>query len=305
MKKNILKLLSLLLIVSTSFSCYKSENDTGNALEEIGWVEILNDETITVFKGEAGTIDVEVNIQVPTTSSDLVISYDLVSVSGTEPSTIFSNTGKVTAPAGKTSYAGPSNRTGKKFLYLSEIELNLEELATATLADGSMVFDVVLTGTSSSKVTVGLEGTNIPISKRIIIKDISPAVGIYDIDEVFTDGTNAGLSLESAFGETYQVELSFIPDSESLTGYKPNTLLASDTAGSNQWFLPGTTLTFNADDSVLVDDSYNPGIPYLAGFSYHFIDAAIYNSAAGTITANGNFGYPNDYGPYQWIMTKQ
>lgn len=305
MKKNILKLFSLLLIASTSFSCYESENDTGNSLDEIGWVEILDNETVTVYKGEAGTIDVEVNIQVPTTSSDLTISYDLVSVSGTDPSSVFSNTGKVTAPAGKTSYTGPSNKTGKEFLYLSEIELNLEELATATLADGSMVFDVVLTGTSSSKVTVGLEGTDIPISKRIIVKDISAAVGIYDIDEVFTDGPNAGLSLETAFGETYQVELSLIPDNDSLTGFNPKTLLATDTAGSNMWFLPGTTLTFNSDDTVLVDDTYNPGIPYLAGFSYHFIDAAVYNDTAGTITANGDFGYPTNYGPYQWIMTKQ
>ena len=145
----------MFLVLCIATSCERSDDGIGNAKEEKGWIEILNNETVVVYKGETGSIDVDVNIQVPTTSSELAINYDLVSVSGTDPNAVFSNSGKVTAPAGKTSYTGPSNNTGKEFLYLSVIELNLEELISASLT-GPMVFDVVLTGTSSSKITSGL-----------------------------------------------------------------------------------------------------------------------------------------------------
>ena len=73
----------MFLVLCIATSCERSDDGIGNAQEEKGWIEILNNETVVVYKGETGSIDVDVNIQVPTTSSELAINYDLVSVSGT------------------------------------------------------------------------------------------------------------------------------------------------------------------------------------------------------------------------------
>lgn len=303
--KNIFKLLSLFLVVSIAVSCDSTTGDDMgySAQEERGWVEFVDASTVVVYKGESGSIDIDVNIQVPNTSSDLTINYDLVPVSGADPSTVFSNTGSVVAPAGETSYMGPSNITGKEFTFLSLIEIDKEELLDVTLTQ-PMIFDVVLTGTSSSQITAGLEGTDIAVSKRIIVYAADAIAGVYDVTEAFTAGTNEGLSLAALFGEQYQLTLAQIPDATSLTGFDTNTLVATNT-GANEWITDGTTFTFNSDGSILVDDSFNPGIPYLALFSYHFIDTSVYDGDAGTITFDGDFGFPTNYGPYQWVMTKQ
>ena len=304
--KNIFKLLSLFLLVTIAVSCDSNTSDDlkYDAQTERGWVEMLDPSTVVVFKGESGSIDIDVNIQVPNTSSDLTINYEMVPVSGNDPNQVFSNSGSALAPAGETSYMGPSNNTGKDFTYLGLISLDLEELAAASLS-GPMVFDVVLTGTSSSQITAGLEGNDSPISKRIIVYAVDAIAGVYGVTENFTDGVNAPFGLSDFFGESYQVELSQIEDSSSLSGFSPNTLVASNSAGFNTYFPEETLFIFESDGSITVDDSFNPGIPYLAVFSYHFLDSVVYDADAGTITGSGDFGFPNSFGPYQWVMTQQ
>ena len=66
--KNIIKSISLLLVLTLTVSCDKdSSEDLGYAAqEERGWVQFLttNPAQIGVFQGATGTIDLDVNIQV-------------------------------------------------------------------------------------------------------------------------------------------------------------------------------------------------------------------------------------------------
>ena len=302
--KNIIKSISLLFVLTLTVSCDSdSSDDLGYAAqEERGWVQFLetNAAEIGVFQGATGTIDLDVNIQVPTTSSDLTINYALESVSGADPSGIFSNSGAVVAPAGKTSYAGPDNDTGFEYTYLAMISLDLADLDGTTLTE-PMVFDVVLTGTSSSSITAGLAGESKPVTQRIVINpSISAFIGAYSVNEIFTSGTNAGLQLAVAFGESYQVELAMVEVDATAS-----TMLVTNSEGFDAYYPAGTVITFNLDGTLDVDDGVNFNIPYLAGFSYHFVDTTSYNYATGVIVCSGDFGFPNSFGPYETTLTRQ
>jgi hypothetical protein len=302
--KNIIKSISLLLVLTLTVSCDKdSSEDLGYAAqEERGWVQFLttNPAQIGVFQGATGTIDLDVNIQVPTTSSDLTINYALQSVSGADPNSVFSNSGAIIAPAGKTSYAGPDNDTGFEYTYLAMISLDLADLDGTTLTE-SMVFDVVLTGTSSSSITAGLEGETKPVSQRVVINpSISVFEGAYSVNEIFTSGTNAGLQLALAFGESYQVELAMIEGDSTAS-----TMLVTNSDGFDSYYPTGTVMTFKLNGTLDVDDGANFNIPYLAGFSYHFVDSSSYDYASGVIVCSGDFGFPSNFGPYQTTLTRQ
>ena len=302
--KNIIKSISLLLVLTLTVSCDKdSSEDLGYAAqEERGWVQFLtdNDPVIGVFQGALGTIDLDVNIQVPTTSSDLTINYALQSVSGADPSAVFSNSGAIVAPAGRTSYAGPDNSTGKDYSYLAMISLDLADLDGTTLTE-PMIFDVVLTGTSSSDITAGLAGETFPVTQRIVINpSISAFIGAYTVDEIFTDGPNAGLQLAAAFGESYQVELTTIESDATAS-----TMLVTNSMGFDTYYPTGTVIKLNIDGTFTVDDSFNFNIPYVAVFSFHFIDETSYDYATGIFIASGDFGFPNNFGPYRTTFTKQ
>ena len=184
--KNILKLLSLSLLVGIAFSC---DSDSSDDLKytpetESGWVQFMDNSpsSITGFVEEGGMIDMDLNIVVPNTSSDLSINYDLVSVSGDDPNSLFSNSGSVIVPAGQTSYMGPGNNTGISYTYLGVISLDLADLSGATLS-GPMVFDVVLTGTSSSEITAGLAGETFKVSQRIVIVSAASLAVTYSVSE--------------------------------------------------------------------------------------------------------------------------
>ena len=301
--KNIIKSISLLLVLTLTISCDSgSGDDLGYAAqEERGWVQFLttNPAVIGVFQGALGTIDLDVNIQVPTTSSDLTINYALQSVSGADPNNVFSNTGAIVAPAGKTSYAGPDNDTGFEYTYLAMISLNLTDLDGTTLTE-PMVFDVVLTGTSSSSITAGLEGETKPVSQRIVINpSISAFEGAYTVSEVFTSGTNAGLQLAAAFGESYQVELAMVEGDSTAS-----TMLVTNSDGFDTYYPAGTIMTFYLNGTIDLYDGANFNIPFLAGFDYHLINTTSYDFTTGIIVFSGDFGSPTNYGPYQTTLIK-
>jgi hypothetical protein len=304
--KNIIKSISLLLVLTLTVSCDRdsSEDLRYAAQEERGWVQFTttNPAVIGVFQGATGIIDLDINIQVPKTSSDLTINYALQSVSGADPSGVFSNSGAVVAPAGKTSFAGPDNGTGFEYTYLAMISLDLADLGGITLTE-PMVFDVVLTGTSSSDITAGLEGETFPVAQRIVINpSIGAFVGTYTVDEVFTSGTYADNSLGNIFVESYQVELSLIESDATAS-----TMLVTNSTGFDTYYPTGTVLEFNLNGTVVINDGLNAGIPYVAGFAYHLIDTTTYDYTTNQFVADGTLitATGGSYGGYSATLTKQ
>lgn len=272
--KNIIKSISLLLVLTMTVSCDSgSGDDLGYAAqEERGWVQFLEDSPseISVFLEEGGAVELDVNIQVPTTSSDLSINYNLVSVAGDDPNNYFSNTGSVIAPAGKTSYAGPDNDTGFDYTYLAMISLDLAELNDVVLT-GPMVFDVVLTGTSSSQISAGLEGETFKVTQRIVILQIASLAGTYSVTEL-------DWSWGDYWGESYQVEVAQTDN--------PLELSVTDSDGFPAYCYAETSWLFG-NGECLYDDSA-PGPWAYVSYSDYFVheptDYSVGYDASGNVT---------------------
>lgn len=300
--KNTIKLFSYLLVLTLTLSCdSNSGDDLGyTPQEERGWIQFpeTNLEVIQVVRGMTDIIDLGVDIQVPTTSSDLTINYTLRGISGLDPNTVFSNNGITVAPAGKTSYSGPDNNTGIKYSYLAPVPININELEDVSMIE-PMLFDVVLTSTSSSKITAGLTGETLPVTQRILIHPsiVYPFIGTYSVDEGFTSGTYAPLGLTDFFGETYQVELELMPDEDG-TG---TTILISTSNGFDPYFFPGVELTLQPNGSLYFDDSFDPGNPVIALFRILELTSSSYDFLNGVIQADGALG---EFGPYRFTLTK-
>ena len=296
--KNILKLLSLSLLVGIAFSCDSDSSDDlkYTAETESGWVQFMDNSpsSITGFVEEGGMIDMDVNIVVPNTSSDLSINYDLVSVSGDDPNGLFSNSGSVIAPAGQTSYMGPGNNTGISYTYLGVISLDLADLSGATLS-GPMVFDVVLTGTSSSEITAGLAGETFKVSQRIVIVSAASLAGTYSVSE-------PSISIGTIFGESYQVELAY-------DAANPLALSATNSAGFDTYFFGGTTMTLGNGGITATDDAAGPGIvvALLDYFAWDVDDVMFGDDGSGntTISFGANTGQLVLNGiAYSLVLTK-
>jgi hypothetical protein len=309
--KNILKLLSLSIFVVITFSC---SNDSADDLKysaqtESGWIQFMNysPSEITAFVKEGGEISMDVNIVVPNTSSDLTIYYDLVSVSGDDPNGLFSNSGNIIVPAGETSYMGPNsvqddadenpidesgNNTGIDFTYLAEIVLNIDDLSDATLS-GPLVFDVVLTGTSSSKITAGLEGETFKVAQRVTIVSVESLAGEYIVSEPVVAASSTPVN--------YQVELAY-------NAANPFTLTASNTDGN--YFFTGATMTFS-NGGITVTDAINNSPGPIVAFADYFVleaDDVLFGSDQSgntTLTFGTNTGQLFNQGlDYYMVMTK-
>ena len=296
--KNIIKSISLLLVLTLTVSCDKdSSEDLGYAAqEERGWVQFMEDSPseITGFIEEGGVVELDVNIQVPTTSSDLSINYNLVSVAGDDPNNYFSNSGTVIAPAGKTSYSGPDNDTGFEYNYLAMISFDIAELNDVTLT-GPMTFDVELTGTSSSQITAGLEGETFKVIQRVTIVQISSLAGTYSV-------TEPQISLSAIFEESYQVELA--NDASS-----PLVLSATNSDGFDTYFFSNTTMTLGNGGAVLEDAAADAGaiVALADAFVFDATDVLFGNDSDGNTTisfgANSGVLYYNDLA-YSLVLTK-
>jgi hypothetical protein len=308
--KNILKLLSLSIFVGIAFSCGSDSSDDlkFTAETESGWIQFMNysPSEITAFVKEGGEISMDVNIVVPNTSSDLTIYYDLVSVSGDDPNGLFSNLGNIIVPAGETSYMGPNfveedaeenpidesgNNTGIDFTYLAEIVLNIGDLSDATLS-GPMVFDVVLTGTSSSEITAGLEGESFKVAQRVTIISVASLAGEYIVSEPVVAASPSPLN--------YQVELAY-------DAANPSTLIATNTAGN--YFFTGATMTLGNGGITITDDIGGPGaiVAFADYFAFEADDVLFGSNESGntTITFGTNTGRILIGGlDYYMVMTK-
>jgi len=168
MKKTI-KIFSLLFVIACIYSCSPNQDLGFEPTPESGWIQFVDDDNDPIFSNQTDQelISIGVNIQVPTTSSDLRINYNLVSVSGLDPNAAFSNNGYIISPAGQTSYMGPDNNTGLDYVFLPTIDFDISQIA-ASLTE-HMVFDVVLAGTNGAGITAGLAGEDKPITQRITI----------------------------------------------------------------------------------------------------------------------------------------
>ena len=296
--KNILKLLSLSLLVGIAFSCDSDSSDDlkYTAETESGWVQFMDNSpsSITGFVEEGGMIDMDVNIVVPNTSSDLSVNYDLVSVSGDDPNELFSNSGSIIVPAGQTSYMGPGNNTGISYTYLGVISLDLADLSGATLS-GPMVFDVVLTGTSSSEITAGLAGETFKVSQRIVIVSAASLAGTYSVSE-------PSISIGDIFGESYQVELAY-------DAANPLALSATNSVGFDTYFFTDTTMTLGNGGISASDAAAGPGIvvALLDYFAWDVDDVIFGDDGSGntTISFGANTGQLVLNGiAYSLVLTK-
>jgi hypothetical protein len=293
--KKLIKIFSLLFIMACTISCEDNNDDLKfEPQPEIGWIQFVEGEPALINSNivDQETISIGVNIQVPTTSSDLTINYDLVSVSGMDPNTAFSNVGSIISPAGQTSYMGPDNRTGRNYVFLPTIDLNVSDIATELTEP--MVFDIVLTGTSSSRITAGLSGENFPLTQRVQIWSSAHFAGTYDVSEQFTGPPNAPFGLSDFFGESYQVELTSVPgDSSKYT--------IANSSGFDTYFIDGAEVTLLSDGSVFFEDGFSTeGFPVVALFRIFGFDTSSYD--AFSITCSGPL---DTFGAYQFVITKQ
>lgn len=270
--KNIIKSIFLFAITISIFSC-DNDNDSGNFLnEESGWVQFMESSptNITVTQVTDQAISLDVNVQVPSTSRDLSISYDLVPVSGLNPNTTFSNSGVIVAPAGSTSWSGSDNNTGIEYAYLAAINFDLTELPLLT---ENMVFDVVLTGTDAQSVTAGI-GTEKPISKRITICNKFISSTTFTGDAFTLDlGIGAG-------GIVNPYAVTLVPVSGSCGTWSTTTSWGPEfvsflcggcvPVGS---FPNASTIVINDDNSITVTGENGDG-------------TGLYDPATGTITLN-------------------
>jgi hypothetical protein len=169
---NKFKIIFVLTLLVSVFSC-EDDDATNVSNRESGWVQFLN--TSPDVEGYVLGIDAEakipVNIQVPSTSSDLVVNYELVSVSGDNPNNFFSAT-SLTVPAGVTSISGPDNNTGIEYGNLPKIELDLTNVTLTS----NMIFDIVLTSTNTNSIKVGLNNEKKTVQRVSISPVILPSV---------------------------------------------------------------------------------------------------------------------------------
>lgn len=300
--KSLLKIFSVFVVVAGLVSCSNTRDDLKYQPEvESGWVQFLENapSTVGAFQGAQGSLTMDVNVQVPTTTRDLTINYEMVPVSGEDPNGVFSNDGMLIAPAGETSYMGPDNNTGFEYAYLHTIELDLEEVANIPPLTEPMIFDVVLTGTNSPMITAGAAGLNFPISTRVVINpSLAGFEGTYDVSEQFTSGPNAPFGLGDFFGESYQIELA--PLAGDTTASK---FVVNNSDGFDIYILPDTELTFNADGTLYFDDGFTAdGGPVCALFTNIANESSSYDYDTLQLQMDGALG---PFGPYQFIFTQQ
>jgi len=197
-----------LLVLLTAYSCDNSEGDNEGKFNDdptTGWVQFITD-------GAAGSIaidnydtsnlfEVPVFINIPVSTSELAINYDLVAVTGPDPNTIFSNNGVLINPANNSTHfffsdleAGAldvANGGTKDPLTIDAFPKIQFDIAQAANISEAMVFDVVLTSTDNDGVTAGIEGSTRPTAYRIQIcptLDASTSNFIGDFSLTVTSG---------------------------------------------------------------------------------------------------------------------
>ena len=280
----ILQIVPILLLAFT-FSCEQDDDNSRFSDDPTtGWVEFSTPTSGTTISIITEELQIPVSVRVPVYENGLTITYTLVPVQGDFSSIVTTGNSIFVEPGQNGEENGNTN--------LGKIVLNFSNVADLT---DIVVFDVVLTGTDASGVQVGL-GDNSITSYRISTPcplDVDAIAGNYDVDEVFTDGVNAGLSLAAAFGESYQVNLSLDPNDLTQTRF-----ILSNSPGYDQYFVNGATASLDTcNGTVTYSTPLNLGL-----FANMTVISTSYTETPAVFVANGTLG---NYGPYQFVLTKQ
>lgn len=259
-------------------SCEKNEDPTIDYGE--GYVQLnastgtLSEDSsepivTTILLGNDGTNPNGVTVNFTVTSSD--DSRFTVSPSG----------GSIEIPAGE---------------FSADIEITPVD---NVIADGDV--QVVLELSTSSDLPIGIAGQGlVAISRTItLVDDDCPVdsdafVGTFTVEEVFTSGGNEGLALSSAFGESYQIELT--PQPGDLSGTR---FVMNNSAGFDTYVANGTVLTLLTCSGAV---SFGAETLNIALFADMTIESATYDEGASTILVEGPLG---PYGPYMFKLTRQ
>jgi hypothetical protein len=109
--------------------------------------------------------------------------------------------------------------------------------------------------------------------------------GSYTVEEVFSAGGNAGLTLASAFGETYAISLA--RDTSDPSG---TSAIITNVPGNNTYFTEGEKLIFLTCDGQV---AFGSGTPEVALFDNLTVESSSYGD--GTITIVGPLGTFGEY----------
>jgi hypothetical protein len=166
--KNIIKIISILVLVIT-FSCDQSDSKFGDNPES-GWVQFNESDAIyfneDLIANATSSIEIPVQLTAPINKNDLTVNYNIVDVLGNS-SDIISTSGSVVFLANTNETADPLKLT-----------IDLDAIGADIFSE--LVFDVVLTSTNSSNVSVGISGDEaFPSSYRITFSApcLPPTVG--------------------------------------------------------------------------------------------------------------------------------
>jgi hypothetical protein len=247
--KKFIKLITVVALLF-SFSCEESNGDF-SVDPNLGWVEFSEPEsaTISIDSYDASVplrVIVENNVSL---NNGLTVEYDLVPVSGPDPNTVFSNSGSISIEPGTGGFA--------VFDGAPSIFFDISEAASIS---ETMVFDVVLTGTSNSSIDVGLANGGRNTTHRITIcSSLDASVGAFIGDYTLSlpDGDGPfGAQFEDGSTVTLS-EGSSGPFSRTFTAfYLPN--IFGNAIGIDFEFL----INYDAADGAVVEvlGTYIPGV---------------------------------------------
>lgn len=270
--KNKFKIYTLITLSLMLLACEKDVlvNDPGNGFIQLGDVPETfgeNDAAATVIQFELGTNSnpngVEVNY---TVTSDDPSRYNISSTSGS-----------ITIPAGEFT-AEIEIMPIDNILVDGDIDITIE------LLDSDLPIGINGKGINRVSSTLTLVDNDCPI-------DSNSLVGTFSVQEVFTSGTNEGLSLATAFGEIYQVEITQAPNDPSGTSF-----ILNNSIGFNQFFVPGTVMTVSTCPGTLSIDQAN-----IALFADLTIENSSYSEENSRIVMQGPLG---GFGPFEIILTR-
>lgn len=166
--------------------------------------------------------------------------------------------------------------------------------------DGDM--DIVLELTTGSGLPVGIDGLGLESAVKTVTLvdddcpvDLANFTGTFSLSEVFTSGTNEGLTLSGAFGESYQLDI--VAQEGDATGTK---VVLSNSAGFDTYLPDGTVMTFNACPGTV---EFDPSpITLRNGWADMTVEEATFDEGSQSVTVRGPAG---GFGPYEFVFTRQ
>lgn len=267
--KNIYRIIMLVALVPLMTGCFE-EPGTDQTLTEV--FVSASQGSFSLLEGASDEVLIEIS---EAQSSDVVIDFTIADNNTANGTDYIVSGSSVTIPAGEYSTTLPF------------------EIVNNIVFEGySRSFTI------SFSSSVGVDGYD-EVVVNLIDDDceliISDWEGTYTVEEVFSEGgVNAGLSLASAFGESYEVVLTAdASDEAGLTATWDNS------AGADQFFVPGLVMIFDSCGEAV---SFPGGDPNIAAFANLLSITSSFDESNKVINLEGNL---SPYGPYEIKLTLQ